>query len=149
MNVGYLSGFISSDILESNVTYKDGTPMKRARFSIGCPRKTKEGIADFIFVTALGKNAENIIKFFSKGKGIYVKYHIQTGSYNDDSGRRVYTEDKIVDEWEFPPVKRNDGSNADNNKQVEIQTDAQIQPQSSDDSFMNIPANIVDSLPFK
>jgi len=151
MNTGYLGGFIASDITESSINLKDGSSLRKARFSIACNRKTKDGGADFIYVTALGKNAENIIKFFSKGKGIIVKYHIQTGTYNDKSGKKVYSEDKVVDEWEFPPIKKNEeGENhSQSNTQMEIKTDPELIPSAPEDSFMNIPADIADSLPFK
>lgn len=154
MNVGYLAGFISNDISESTVSLKDGTTLKKARFSIAVNRRVKDGGADFIFVTALGKNAENIIKFFGKGKGIMVEYHVQTGSYTDKSGKKVYSEDKIVDKWEFPPIRKNDGEDniSQDVQQMEIKTDAEMQPSAPDDGFMNIPADmdaIMGSLPFK
>lgn len=149
MNVGYLSGFISSEFSESEVNLKDGSKMKKARFSIGVNRKIKDGGADFIYVVAFGKNAENIVKFFSKGKGIIVKYHVQTGSFNDKSGKKIYTEDKIIDEWEFPPVKREEGQAHSENEQMQVTTDAEHQPSAPDSDFMAIPDDIMGSLPFK
>lgn len=144
MNKGTLGGFISSDIKESDVNCKDGTTMKKAKFSIACQRKGKNAGADFIFVTALGKNAENIIRFFSKGKGIIVDYHIQTGSYKDKDGKTIYTEDKIVDSFEFPYLRKSDEQNAE--PQEETQNE---QPSAPDNSFMDVPDDILDDLPFK
>lgn len=144
MNKGYLGGFISSDIKESDVNCKDGTTMKKAKFSIACQRKGRDKGADFIYVTALGKNAENIIRFFGKGRGITVEYHIQTGSYKDKEGKTIYTEDKIVDAFEFPYLRKSDEQNAE--PQEETQNEQQSAP---DDGFMNIPDDITDSLPFR
>lgn len=143
MNKGTLGGFISSDIKESDVNCKDGTTMKKAKFSIACQRKGKNAGADFIFVTALGKNAENIIRFFSKGKGIIVDYHIQTGSYKDKDGKTIYTEDKVVDNFEFPYLRKAD------EQQTESQPQTQEQPSAPNDSFMDVPEDITDSLPFR
>lgn len=144
MNKGYLGGFISSDIKESDVNCKDGTTMKKAKFSIACQRKGRDKGADFIYVTALGKNAENIIRFFGKGRGITVEYHIQTGSYKDKEGKTIYTEDKIVDAFEFPYLRKSDEQNAE--PQEETQNE---QPSATDDGFVNVPDGIENELPFR
>ncbi len=140
MNKGTLGGFISSDIKESDVNCKDGTTMKKAKFSIACQRKGKNAGADFIYVTALGKNAENIIRFFSKGKGIIVDYHIQTGSYKDKEGKTIYTEDKIVDNFEFPYLRK-----ADEQAPSEPQAE---QPSTQEDMNQYIPDTDAVDLPF-
>jgi len=144
MNKGYLGGFISSDIKESDVNCKDGTTMKKAKFSIACQRKGRDKGADFIYVTALGKNAENIIRFFGKGRGITVEYHIQTGSYKDKEGKTIYTEDKIVDAFEFPYLRKSDEQNAE--PQEETQNE---QPSAPDDSFVDVPDGIENDLPIR
>lgn len=144
MNKGYLGGFISSDIKESDVNCKDGTTMKKAKFSIACQRKGRDKGADFIYVTALGKNAENIIRFFGKGRGITVEYHIQTGSYKDKEGKTIYTEDKIVDAFEFPYLRKSDEQNAE--PQEETQNE---QPSAPDTDFINVPDDIESELPFR
>lgn len=145
MNKGTLGGFISSDIKESDVNCKDGTTMKKAKFSIACQRKGKNAGADFIFVTALGKNAENIIRFFSKGKGIIVDYHIQTGSYKDKDGKTIYTEDKVVDNFEFPYLRK-----ADEQQVSEPQEQTQEQPQSAPEGFINVTSDdSLTDLPFR
>lgn len=140
MNKGTLGGFISSDIKESDVNCKDGTTMKKAKFSIACQRKGKNAGADFIYVTALGKNAENIIRFFNKGKGIIVDYHIQTGSYKDKEGKTIYTEDKIVDNFEFPYLRK-----ADEQTTSEPQAE---QPSAQEDMNQYIPDTDAVDLPF-
>ena len=150
MNKGYLGGFISSDIRESDISCKDGSSMKKAQFSIACQRKGKNAGADFIFVTALGKNAENIIRFFEKGKGISVTYHIQTGSYKNKEGKTIYTEDKVIDEFEFPYLRKAD-EQAANEPQPET-PESQPEQQAADSSsegFMDVPDTNLNDLPFR
>ncbi len=65
--------------------------------------------ADFIPITAFGKTAEFIQNYFSKGSKIAITGRIQTGSYDNAEGRKVYTTDVIVEEVEFVESKRNDG----------------------------------------
>lgn len=160
MNKGYLGGYISSDFSESEINCKDGTVMKKIRFSIACGRKSRDKSADFVWVTAIGRNAENILKFFKRGKGILVDYHIQTGSYKNKEGKTVYTEDKIVDSFEFPYISKADEEKAVDNSEPQPTANPQSneQPQSQaeapsapDDSFMSIPDDIdeIGELPFR
>ena len=75
-----------------------------ARFRLAISRRFKregEPEADFINVVAFNKNAENIHKFFSKGSQILITSHVQTESYTNSDGKKVYTTDFIVEEWEF------------------------------------------------
>lgn len=148
MNKGILGGFISSDIKSSDVNCKDGTTMKKAKFSIACQRKGKNAGADFIQVTALGKNADNIIKFFGKGRGITVEYHIQTGSYKDKEGKTIYTEDKVVDSFEFPYLRKADEQNTEQPQEQQKENNY-TSPTASNEDFLNIPDDIEDELPFK
>lgn len=87
-------------------------------FSVAVNRKyVKEGEerqADFITCKAFNKTAENIAKFFGKGKLIAIDGHIQTGSYEKD-GNRVYTTDVIVDGFHFTGEKK-----SDNQEPIEI-----------------------------
>ena len=147
MNLGILSGFISSDIKSESLTLKDGKTMEKIKFSIACKRDFSEG-TDFIWVEALGKNATNISKFFSKGRGILVRYHIQTGEYTNKEGKKIYTESKLIDSWDFPPVRKSEENGSA--PQESTSTSQQSSPQPApDDNFMDIPQNIADSLPFR
>lgn len=65
--------------------------------------------ADFIPITAFNKTAEFIQNYFSKGSRIAITGRIQTGSYDNAEGRKVYTTDVIVEEVEFVESKRNEG----------------------------------------
>lgn len=74
------------------------------RFTLATNRKfKKEGQpdADFVSCVAFGKMGNNICKYFHKGDLIYVNGHIQTGSYTNKDGNKVYTTDVVIDDWEF------------------------------------------------
>ena len=57
--------------------------------------------ADFINITAFGNRAETMKKYLTKGSQIAVSGRIQTGSYDDKDGKKVYTTDVIIDEFQF------------------------------------------------
>lgn len=80
----------------------DNTAVLRGRVAV--PRAFKkegEPSADFINVVAFGKNAENIQKYFAQGSPILIESHVQTGSYTNRDGQKVYTTDFIIDHWDF------------------------------------------------
>lgn len=60
-----------------------------------------EATADFINIVAFGTTAENINKFFKKGSRMALEGHINTGSYDDKDGKKVYTTDVVVDTFDF------------------------------------------------
>ena len=107
-----------------------------ARFSIAVNRRFKnaEGNydADFINCVAFGKSADFISKYFHKGDMIAVTGRIQTGSYTNKDGQRVYTTDIIVEEAEFCGGK----------------SEATQAPAKPVDNFANISADIDEELPF-
>lgn len=107
-----------------------------ARYRLAVNRKYKregEPEADFINCVAFGKNGEFAEKFLSKGMKIAVTGRIQTGSYTNQEGQKVYTTDIVVEEHEFCESKGS-GSNAG---------PASVDP----NGFMKIPDDI-DELPF-
>ena len=109
-----------------------------ARYTLAVDRKFKqEGqpTADFINCIAFGKLGEFAEKYLHKGTKIAVTGRIQTGSYKNKDGNTVYTTDVVVEEQEFCESKS--------------QSNSQPQPtQSNDNSWMNIPDGVEDSLPF-
>ena len=110
--------------------------MAFAKFSLAVDRKVKKGEekkADYINCTAFGKQAEFIEKYFHKGDGMNLEGRIQTGSYTNKDGQKVYTTDVIIDSVEFPLGKGNGSSNNTSN---------------ANDGFMNIPDGINEELPF-
>lgn len=61
--------------------------------------------ADFISIVAFGNRAETMKKYLTKGSQIAVSGRIQTGSYDDKDGKRVYTTDVVIDEFQFLDTK--------------------------------------------
>ena len=138
MNKTILIGRSTKD---ADVRYSQGDkPMAIARISLAVDRKFKqEGqpTADFINCIAFGKTAEVIEKYVVKGAKIAVVGHIQTGSYTNKDGQKVYTTDVVIDELEFCESRSNQQSNS------------QPAPAPNDNEWLNIPDNLDDSsLPF-
>lgn len=110
-----------------------------ARFTIAVNRRSKnsEGSydADFIRCVAFGKNGEFIEKYFKKGMAIGLTGRIQTGSYTNKDGQKIYTTDVVVEEAEFVESKNSTNDGNSGKKQ-------------SEDDFMNIPDDIEEGLPF-
>ena len=108
-----------------------------ARYTLAVDRRFKkdgEDNTDFINCVVFSKGAEFAEKYLKKGTKIVVTGRIQTGSYTNKDGQKVYTTDVIVEEQEFAESK---GSGGQSNNQT-----------SSDDDFMNIPDNVLDDMPF-
>lgn len=112
-----------------------------ARFSVAVNRRFKniEGNyeADFINCIAFGKSAEFIEKYFRKGMAIGLTGRIQTGSYTNKDGQKVYTTDVVVDEAEFVESKGSGSTESTHTTSENKNTD-----------FMNIPDDISEELPF-
>lgn len=116
---------------------QNGNNTAVAHFSVAVNRRyAKEGeqTADFINCVAFGKTAEFIERYFHKGNAIGITGRIQTGSYTNKDGAKVYTTDVLTEEVEFVE-KKQDGTT--NNA-----------PTTTDDGFMNVPDNIDEELPF-
>lgn len=114
-----------------------------ARFSLAVDRRFKkdgEQTADFINCVAFGKTGEFIEKYGRKGTKFVVEGRIQTGSYTNKDGQKVYTTDVVVEQVEFAESKASADGNATNN------TANSNTP--TDTSFMNIPDGIDEELPF-
>lgn len=117
-----------------------------ARFSVAVDRKYKkenEQAADFINTVAFGKTAEFIEKYFYKGSKIVIEGHIQTSSYTNQEGQKIYTTDVIVREVEF-------GESKTPNNATGATSGARPAPSSAiGDGFMKIPDGVEDEgLPF-
>lgn len=119
---------------EPEVKYNQAeTPLAIARFGIAVDRKfKKEGQqeADFPSIVAFGKTAEFVEKYFTKGMRIGIVGRIQTGSYTNKEGVKIYTTEVLAENVEFVESK---GGSA---------------PKSDDSDFMNIPDGIDEDLPF-
>ncbi len=140
MNKVILMGRLTRD---PEVRYTQGTePMAIARYTLAVDRRAKrvadsEQTADFIACVAFGKAAEFTEKYLRKGIKIVITGRIQTGSYTNKDGVKVYTTEVVIEEQEFVESKKT----SDEYGRV---------PTSDDDSnFMSIPEGIADDLPFK
>lgn len=117
-----------------------------ARFSVAVDRKFKkdgEQTADFINIVAFKQTAEFIEKYFFKGSKIVIEGHIQTGSYTNQEGQKIYTTDVIAREVEF-------GESKNPNNAAGAASGARPEPSSAiGDGFMKIPDGVEDEgLPF-
>ena len=148
MNKVILMGRLTRD---PNVRYTAGdNPMGIARYTLAVDRRIKregEATADFISCIAFGKAAEFAEKYFRQGIRIVVSGRIQTGSYTNRDGNKVYTTDVVVEEQEFAESKNNAAGN--NNAQGNTAAEQPIGNTTVDaDGFMNIPDGIDEELPF-
>lgn len=116
-----------------------------ARFTVAVDRRgqKQEGqqSADFISCVAFGRQAEFAEKYLNQGTKVAIAGRIQTGSYTNRDGQRVYTTDVVVEEVEFAESK------AASEGQSGQQSYGQSYPDAGD-GFMNIPDGIDDELPF-
>ena len=117
-----------------------------ARYTIAVERRFKrdgEQSADFIGCVASGRNAEFAEKYLRQGTKIVLTGRIQTGSYTNRDGQKVYTTDIVVEEQEFAESKAataGNGGQGNYSRSSSAPSDA--------NGFMNIPDGIDDELPF-
>lgn len=118
-----------------------GNPTTIARYTLAVDRRFKrdgDQTADFIGCVAFGKSAEFAEKYFRQGIKVVVTGRIQTGSYTNKDGQKVYTTDVVVEDQEFAESKATSQQNQNNaNGSVP-----------SSDGFMNIPDGIDEEMPF-
>lgn len=137
MNKVILMGRLTRD---PEVRYSQGERMMAiARYTLAIDRrKTQQNSdpgADFINCVAFDRAGEFAEKYFYQGLRVLISGHLQTGSYTNKDGQKVYTTDVIVESQEFADGRR-DGSGAGSRG-------------SKDDDFMNIPDGVEDEgLPF-
>ena len=154
MNKGTLIGFISSDIKSETLNLKNGETMKKIGFNIACQRKGKNAGADFPRVIAFGRTAEIVEQYMCKGKGCIIEFHVQTSSYTNKEGKRIYQTDLICDSIEFPPIRKDEESTPVNNQQAYNQQPddthtEETPPSAPDEQFINIPESDFPDLPFR
>ena len=144
MNRVILMGRLTRD---AEVRYSQGANQTAiARFTLAVDRRFKrdgdEQTADFISCVAFNKTAEFIERFGRKGTKFVVEGRIQTGSYTNKDGQKVYTTDVVVENVEFAESKANasDSQGSQEAPTGPVPTGA--------DGFMNIPDGIGEELPF-
>lgn len=137
-------------VRDPEVRYSQGENAKAvARYSLAVDRRFKqdgESKADFINCVAFGKQGEFAEKYFRKGIKIVVSGRIQTGSYTNRDGNKVYTTDVVVEEQEFAESKAASESNV--NSQSSSSGYSQQGMSVDENGFMNIPDGIDETLPF-
>lgn len=136
---------------EPDVRYSQNAEgsMAVARYTLAVDRRRgrnsdNEQSADFISCVAFGRSGEFAEKYLHQGTKIVVTGRIQTGSYTNKDGQRVYTTDVVVEEQEFAESK----SSAANNGAA--YTPSRPEPSAADeDGFMSIPdGDESEGLPF-
>ena len=146
MNKVILMGRLTRD---AEIRYSQGESSTAiARFSLAVDRRFRrdndEQTADFINCVAFGKTAEFLERFGRKGTKFVVEGRIQTGSYTNKDGQKVYTTDVVVENAEFAESK----SAASGNAGGFAPADRPAPSQAAGDGFMNIPDGIDEELPF-
>ena len=148
MNKVVLMGRLTRD---PEVRYSQGeNPLAIARFTLAVDRRFRrdgEQTADFINCVVFGRSAEFAEKYFRQGMRVSVSGRIQTGSYTNRDGVKVYTTEVVVEEQEFAESKAASANNAGGYQQA---APSRPEPtQAAGDGFMNIPDAIEEELPFK
>ena len=140
MNKTVLMGRLTAD---PQVRYSQGDNATAvARYTLAVNRKFKkdgEPTADFIPCVVFGRSAEFTEKYFRKGMQVAVSGRIQTGSYTNKDGNKVYTTDVVVEEQEFAESKAANQQNQQSAGSGSFQ---------ASDGFMSIPDGMDEELPF-
>ena len=147
MNRVILMGRLTRD---PEVRYSQGErSMAIARYTLAVDRRGRrsqdgsEQTADFINCVAFDRAGEFAEKYFHKGIKIAITGRIQTGSYTNQEGQKVYTTDVVVEEQEFAESKAASEQSAGYQPMTKPEPSA-----AAGDGFMNIPDGIDEELPF-
>ena len=146
MNSVVLIGRLTRD---PELRYTSGSQMAVATFTIAIDRPVRAGgekQTDFPRVTVFGKQAENCEKYLAKGRLVGVQGRLQTGSYTNRDGVKVYTTDVIVEDQEFAETKAASDQSAAAYGSRPAAAAAPSAPVG--DGFMNIPDGLDEELPF-
>lgn len=147
MNKVILMGRLTRD---PEVRYSSGeNALAIARYTLAVDRrfhKDNEASADFIACVAFGKGGEFVEKYLRQGTKVVVTGRIQTGSYTNREGQKVYTTEIVVEDQEFAESK----TASQNNSQTSAGSRQQPPPSmpTDKDGFMQIPDGIDEELPF-
>ena len=152
MNKVILMGRLTRD---PDVRYSAGeSGTSVARYTLAVDRRFNkrdgEATADFISCVSFGRTAEFAEKYFRQGLKIAVTGRIQTGSYTNRAGQKVYTTEVVVEDQEFAESKASSDSYAAAHPRTEAAPATSMPSPSaaSADGFMNIPDGIDEELPF-
>ena len=148
MNKVILMGRLTRD---PEVRYSQGeNALAIARYTLAVDRRAArregEATADFINCVAFGRSAEFAERYLRQGTKIVVSGRIQTGSYTNKDGQKVYTTEVVVEESEFAESKAASGTS--NNSYQASPVPSPAPSADISDGFMNIPDGIDEELPF-
>ena len=151
MNKVILMGRLTRD---PEVRYSQGErAMAVARYTLAVDRRSRrnqdgnEQTADFINCVAFDRAGEFAEKYFRQGLKVIVTGRIQTGSYTNKEGQKIYTTDVVVEDQEFAESKAVSDANAGSFRQA-APSPAPAPAADAGDGFMNIPDGIDEELPF-
>ena len=145
MNRVILMGRLTRD---PDIRYsQSGDNMAIGRFTVAVDRRQRrdasdQQTADFIPCVCFGRTAEFAEKYLRQGTKVVVSGRIQTGSYTNKDGQKVYTTEVVLDDIEFAESKSQSGDNSG------YAAPARPEPSAAGDGFMNIPDGIDEELPF-
>ena len=155
MNKVILMGRLTRD---PEVRYSQAAePLAIARYTLAVDRRFQrrdnsgnEQTADFISCVAFGRNGEFAEKYLKQGTKIAITGRIQTGSYTNKDGNKVYTTEVVVEEQEFAESKNAGGNNGGYSapQHNNPAPSANTSDLGSADGFMNIPDGLEGELPF-
>ena len=144
---------------------QDGNQTCVARYTLAVDRRVRsqdgQSSADFISCVAFGKSGEFAEKYLSQGTKVAISGRIQTGSYTNKDGQKVYTTDVIVEEQEFAESKAAQGGPGAPQQQPQQRQQPQQQRQGQQQSggyygapagpggFIDIPPGFENVLPFR
>ncbi len=138
MNKVILMGRLTRD---PEIRYSQGdNPIAIARYTLAVDRRFKrqgdDQTADFINCVVFGKGAEFAENYLKQATKIVVCGRIQTGSYTNKDGKKVYTTEVVVEEHEFAERKTVSTASGENTEGAD------------EDGFVNIPEDLAEDLPF-
>lgn len=137
MNKAVIVGRLTRD---PEVRYAQDNSVAVARYTLAVDRRFKkegEASADFIPCVVFGKSAEFAEKYFKQGMRVAISGRIQTGSYTNNEGKKVYTTDVIVEEQEFAESKA-----------AQTPQESTPAPQPKANEWMSVPEGLDSELPF-
>lgn len=147
MNKVILMGRLTRD---PEIRYSQGeNALAIARYTLAVERrfqKNGDQSADFISCIAFGRSAEFAEKWLKQGVKVCITGRIQTGSYTNKDGVKVYTTEVVVEDQEFAESKNASQSNGN----TDFNANSRPVPSAADSNgFMSIPDGIEDELPFQ
>ena len=144
MNKAILMGRLVRDVETRYTQGHDQMCISRYTLAVDRNRRAKEGeqSADFIPCVAFGKAGEFAEKYFRKGMKVCVSGHIQTGSYTNKDGAKVYTTEIMIETQEFAESKSSESESSNN------PTTSTTAPTVDKDGFMTVPDGLEEELPF-